>query len=146
METPISKLNYRDADGRDYGNVRSARAAFMRAVQDVHGINLSRCIKFQHCGFTGGVGISDLGELWAHASSENGLVQEVRVFTDIRTARKWLIQQACRLIDMERLTMAGHVHKLATDALEPLRVTPGVSNPLRRRRPRWQHVEQQAGA
>lgn len=146
METLISKLNHREADGRDYGNVRSARAAFLRVVQEVRGINLTQCAKFQHRGFTGAVGISGLGELWAHASSENGLVQEVRVFTDIRTARKWLIQQACRQIDLERLTMAGHVHRLATDALEPLRVTPGITNPLRRRRPRWNHVEQQAGA
>lgn len=136
MEMSIATLNHRVANGQQFSNTRSARAAFLRAVAEVHGINLTQGASFQYGGFHGAVGVTREGDLWACASHEQGLVQEVRKFSDMRTARKWLVSVACRPLDLERMATAGHVTRLATDALQPYRSVPGVANAGRRRHPR----------
>ena len=145
-ETPIATLNHRRADGTEYPSVRAARTAFLRAVEAGHGINLLDGETFSSGDFTGSVGVSSTGALWAHAVRNGGLQQEVREFGDIRRARSWLVGQACRDIDIQRACVAAEIWKLATGLLEPLRATPGVANPLRRRKPRWEPIGYEARA
>lgn len=130
---PVAILNVRTLNGYEHASVPAAQEAFARELV-LAGVNLKSGIRFTNGrAFSGTVGLSSEGALWAHARRFEGMAQEVCFFGDIRTARRWLVDQACRTLDTERAALAQQVSDKARAVLRPFKATPGRAFAKRRR-------------